>query len=467
MPGRRQHGEGSVYHRKDRNQWVAVADLGYRGGKRDRREFTGATPEAALKKRDTFLAKRRDGFTPPKGRAPTTGEWLRHWLHNIARPRVEATTWQKSYRYHVEELIVPFLDRIPLPELDEDDIRAWHAHLLSTPSPHTGRPVTASVITTAHRILSAALNDAVRPPKRITHNPAALLPPPKADREEPMPPEEDEVLAILKECEDRRTGPRWVTAMATGVRQCEALGLLWPHVDLEDPDDASIDVQWELARLPWQHGCADPHACGDSLHKREPCKAGCRRHRRCPPPCRPACTGHAAACPLRHGGGLRLKRPKSEYSRARIPLGPGGAVALRQWRTDQKAEQLAHPDWKGWAHTCGRRLRARQYVCPDCMLPARPGLLVFAQPDGTPTDFVTDWRDWSGLLEAAGAEHIGTHGTRHGTATMLLEAGTDIRVVQEIMRHASPDFTRRTYQHVRAKLRREAADTMDRVLRGR
>ena len=41
MPTRRQHGEGSVYERGKRGgrggQWVAVADLGWRNGKRDRR----------------------------------------------------------------------------------------------------------------------------------------------------------------------------------------------------------------------------------------------------------------------------------------------------------------------------------------------------------------------------------------------------------------------------------------------
>lgn len=457
MPGRRQQGEGSLYHRKSRKQWVAVADLGWKNGSRDRREFTGPTPTDALEKREKFLAKRRDGFTPPKGRPPTVDEWMRHWLYNIAQPRVEATTFEKSYRQKVEDLIIPFFEKMSLPELDEDDIRAWHAHLLRTPSRHTGRPVSASTITTAHRILSAALNDAMRPPKRIGHNPAASPTPPKGDREEPMPPDEDEVLAILKECEERRTGSRWATAIGTGTRQGETLGLLWPHVDLDDTDDASIDIQWELVRLPWAHGCDDPAECAKGLHDpRGRCREGCA-------------LGHASKCPERKGGGLQLKRPKSDYSRARVPLPRYAALALKQWHTEQKEERLAHPAWTGWAHQCGKRLKPKQYVCPNCMMPARPDLLVFAQPNGLPVDPRGDWQDWSDLLEAAGLEHYGLHtGTRHGTATMLLEEGTDIRVVQEIMRHASPDFTRRTYQHVRAKLRREAADAIDRRLsRGR
>jgi len=479
MAGRRQQGEGSVYHRKTRDQWVAVADLGWKNGKRDRREFTGPDPTAALEKRTEFLAKRRDGFTPPKGRKPYAGEYFRHWLYNIAQPRIDATTFNKSYRQKMEDLIIPFFDRVVLEEIDEDDVRAWHAHLQKTKSRHTGRPVSNSTIGTAHRILSAALNDALNGrPKRISHNPASVVPPPPTDREEPMPPDEDEVMALLKECEDWRTGARWATAIGTGLRQGESLGLLWPYVDLDDADDASVDVQWELVRLPWGHGCADPHKCGAKFH-RYPCPRPCpksarpsgRRHvcvtaadKRL---CEPRCTKHAKACPEKAAGGLRLKRPKTETSRARVPLPRYSALMLQQWRTDQKAERLAHPEWTGWAHSCGRRLKPKQYVCPDCMMPARPDLVVFTNPDGTPVDHRRDWQDWSDLLEAAGLEHYGLHeGTRHSTATMLLEEGEDIRVVQEIMRHASPDFTRKTYQHVRQKLRRQAADTLNRRMSG-
>lgn len=479
MPsGRRQQGEGSVYRRGRNDQWVAVVDLGPKGGKRDRREFTGATPEEALEKRREFLHKQRDGFTLPKGRPPSAAEWFRHWLNNIARPRVAPTTWHKSYRQKVEELIIPFFDG-PLAKIDEDDVRAWHAHLRGTVSARTGRPLSASTIGQAHRILAAALNDAMQPPKKIGHNPAAgrSMAPASGDREEPMPPDADEVRAILLECGDRRTGPRWVTAMGTGLRQGETLGMLWPHLDLADLDAAAVDVQWELVRLPWEHGCGDPHACGAKRHRRA-CPVPCPKKRASGRPhacvlagdprlCEPGCDGHAASCPERKDGGLRLKRPKSERSRAAVPLPRPAAAALRQWRSDQKAERLAHPAWTGWVHSCGRRMKPRQYVCPDCAMPAAPDLLVWTQPGGMPVDSRRDWQDWSELLEAAGLEHYALHtGTRHGTATMLLEEGVDIRVVQEIMRHSSPDFTRRTYQHVRRQLRREGSDALSRRLGG-
>src|SRR5690242_3200785 len=184
MPGRRQRGEGSLYPRGKQGgrggQWVAVADLGWKNGKRDRREFTGKTPDEAREKRQQFLDRRRDGFTIPKGRQPYVSEWLLHWLHNVARPRIEETTWERSYRQKVEDLIAPYFDRITLPELAIEHVEAWHATLGRVKSKRTGRPLSASTVTTAHRILSSAMNDAVRR-KRIQANPVALIPPPQAD----------------------------------------------------------------------------------------------------------------------------------------------------------------------------------------------------------------------------------------------------------------------------------------------
>src|SRR5262245_25475435 len=117
---RRLHGEGSVYQRKD-GRWVAVEDLGMRGGRRDRRYFYGATPDDAMKGRQRFRDRRRDGFTMPKGRQPYVSEWVLHWFHNTSARKVEGTTWQ-GYRSKVELWITPFFDRVVLPELTEEDV---------------------------------------------------------------------------------------------------------------------------------------------------------------------------------------------------------------------------------------------------------------------------------------------------------------------------------------------------------
>src|SRR5215469_3610909 len=129
MAGRRQHVEGSLYQRSGDGRWIAVVHMGWKDGRRQRRVFTGTTPEAAHSRREAFLAARRDGFTMPKGRPPYVSEWMLHWLHVIAKRKVAATTWEGSYRQKVTELICPYFERTPLAELCEEDIEEWHREL--------------------------------------------------------------------------------------------------------------------------------------------------------------------------------------------------------------------------------------------------------------------------------------------------------------------------------------------------
>jgi integrase len=253
VPGRRQQGEGSLYHRSSRNQWVAVADLGPgRDGRRDRREFTGPTPAAAIEKRAAFLDRRRDGFTLPRGRQPTVADWVLFWCHHTAKAKVDPNTWHRGYRQKCEDYIAPYFERIPLPDLTAEDVEDWHAELLARPKERGGGTLSASTVTTAHRIFSSCLNEAVRR-RRIQFNPCSITPPPKADRPAPEPPSADEVDLVLAACAGWPNGARWVLAITTGLRQGEALGLRWRDVRLRDP--ASVTVRQAQTRIggEWVH----------------------------------------------------------------------------------------------------------------------------------------------------------------------------------------------------------------------
>jgi integrase len=248
--GRRQHGEGSLYQRGKKGgragQWVAVADLGYRNGRRDRREFTGSTSAEAMGKRQKFLDRKRDGFTMPRGRAPYVSEWMLHWLHHIAKARVEPTTWHRSYRQKTEDYIVPFFERVKLADLAEEDIEAWHSHMLATKARRGGGTLSPATITTAHRIFSSGIKAAVVR-KKLPRNPLSNVPPPRAEHAELAIPTTAETKRILAACKERPGGARWVLAITTGLRQGEVLALEWRDVQLASP--ASVSVSRSAARV--------------------------------------------------------------------------------------------------------------------------------------------------------------------------------------------------------------------------
>jgi integrase len=308
MPRRRQTVEGSLYQRTSDGRWIAVVHLGWKDGHRQRRVFTGTTPDIAHQRREAFLAARRDGFTMPKGRAPYVSEWMIHWLNVIAKRKVAPTTWEGSYRQKVTELICPYFERVPLPELDEEMIEAWHAELEDTVSRRTGRHLSPATIAQCHRIMSRALKVAVSRGK-LPRNPCSNVSPPPAARPAPVLPSADAVRAVLARCRDWPGGARWALAITTGLRQGEALGLEWADVKLSAP--ASVTVRQSAARVK-----------GERI----------------------------------------TKAPKSASSRRTVPLGGLAVARLRKHKQDQSVASLdglvflnsrggpVHPraDWQDW-----------------------------------------------------------------------------------------------------------------------
>jgi integrase len=58
------------------------------------------------------------------------------------------------------------------------------------------------------------------------------------------------------------------------------------------------------------------------------------------------------------------------------------------------------------------------------------------------------------------------HDLRRTAATLLLAQGVPVKVVSEMLGHASVGITLSIYGHVLPHMQQQAADTMDRMLRG-
>ena len=156
--------------------------------------------------------------------------------------------------------------------------------------------------------------------------------------------------------------------------------------------------------------------------------------------CSPACIAHAATCPERRGGGLVFREIK-ERRRKTVPLPPELVAVLKIHREAQQLEREAAASlWQDHG-------------------------VVFAQENGRPVDPRTDWQEWSEILAEAAIPHAGTHTMRHSAATIALDQGIALAVVQEMLGHSDIRVTR-GYTHVSSLLAQDAAARLGQALFG-
>jgi len=247
----------------------------------------------------------------------------------------------------------------------------------------------------------------------------------------------EEAKAFLRAAAKPPTFMRWVIGVGQGFRPGETLGFRWPYVDL---DNGLFHPKWQLQGLTWRHGCQDAHACGERLHRFEPCPPDCTMHknykRGCPKPCPPDCVKHASICPERKSGDLVFTRPKTKKSTSPVPIAPSFIPYLRAHKKEQDAMKEAAGDaWQDYN-------------------------LVFCRPDGSPIDPHDDWEEFKELLEEAGITDRRLYdGSRHTAGTILNELGVDMPTIMEILRHTQISQTRR-YVKGRSHLSKDAMRRM-------
>lgn len=458
----------SIYKGAD-GLWHCYVTLGTKpNGKLDRRHRQGATAGEVAQKVDELLDRtKRGGGVPQK--IETVEQWLTHWLEHIVKPRRAYGTYT-AYRSLIVNYVVPNIGAWRLDghrrRLEPEHLEAMYSAMAATKivrgSRGKSKPPTLSdsTIHKTHRMLSAAFKAAVRRGK-ASRNVCNLIEPPTYRRTKVAALTVAETEAIIRAAMTDDMAARWLLGLLAGPRQGETLGLRWPAVHLDPPagEEPHVDLETQLQRRTWQHGCDDPAKCSEGRHRTEPCRppwqhgckdpAACRprphlcpsrrlaprcgRHtRRCPPLCPSDCAGHARHCPQRQGGLVEVAL-KTEKSVRSIAL-PAVIVELLRQRREQQQKEF--------------RLLGLRWTSDG---------LVFTTPFGKPVDASQDHKAWEALLQRAGVGDARLHAARHTAATTLVASGTDISVVQEILGHTQISTTR-IYVDVARKTQREALD---------
>jgi integrase len=419
------NGASSIYYSEYDGKWHGRVTMGIRDdGRPDRRHVKRATEREVRRAVEDLERERESGKVRKSGQAWTVEQWLTHWIENIVPLGVRYKALA-SYRTAVYVHLIPGLGAHRMSRIEPEHFEKLYVRMQEGGL----RPSTAHQV---HRTARTAFGEAHRR-GYISSNSVALARGPRVEEEEVEPFDPEETQRIIKAALSRRNGVRFVVALALGCRQGEALGFTWERLDR---DRKVLHVRKALQRQTWQHGCEDPHRCGERHHKTEPCRRPCKRHTRpCPPPCPPNCSAHARSCPQRHGGGLVEVPVKSRAGRRGFALPDELFELLMQHEQVQRAER----------EQAGDRWHAGDWM--------------FTQPNGKPLDPRRDYDEWKAVLAEADVRDARLHDARHTAATVLLLLGVSDRTAMDFMGWSSVTMKQR-YMHVTDGLRREVADQL-------
>jgi integrase len=131
-------------------------------------------------------------------------------------------------------------------------------------------------------------------------------------------------------------------------------------------------------------------------------------------------------------GKVILSTPKTESGRRSLSLDTSLMAMLRKYKARQAAEELA----------AGESFADDDYLLADELgRPYHP-------------DTISDW--FSRRIKAVGLPRIRLHDCRHTAASLMLGSGVPVKVVQEMLGHASPTITLSIYAHVLPSMAQQA-----------
>ena len=211
-------------------------------------------------------------YTPP-GKL-TVAEHLQNWLNGYVKTNCSERTLdaiESIAKHH----LIPVLGHIPLKQLTPKEIQAYYGKACDK--------LSARSVHYHHRILKQSLKYAVRQ-GYLGRNPCELVDPPKPRLKLTRTLTPEELETLLEAASDNQFYPVIYTAVSTGLRQAELLGLRWRDID---PD---IMLSISVNRV---------------LYKRR--------------------------------GVCEFKEPKTSHSRRLVSMTPKLAAFLREYRQERKS----------------------------------------------------------------------------------------------------------------------------------
>lgn len=364
------YGDGSIYPIGD-GRWRGTLEAGLTDkGKRRRVSVSGKTEaevKRKLKARRAEIAAAAGTVTSGAVLRRTVKSWVEEWL-TIRVGDVRPATYAvdvAAMRY-----VLPTFGTKRIVDLTPRDIRNLHAKVRGDHGPAT--------VARYHRATRKMLRDARQEGLAVPENVLTAAGPGEQENDREAL-ETMQAVAVMHHATALPHGSRWFVAFHQGLRQGEALGLTWDHVDFVSN---TITIAQQLQAVPY-------------LDKRDRSKGFRVPH------------DYDAVHVV---GRLHLVPLKTSKAHRVIPMVPEVRQVLHDLRTAQTEPNV--------------------------------GNLVWTRPDGQPIAKSDDTAEFQALQAAANVRHpsgryFKGHEVRNTTATLLLEAGIDPVFITAILGHSN------------------------------
>jgi len=228
---------GSLQIKKD--TYYMVINLYSADGKRKPKWISTGLPAKGNKKRaeqllrETLLGYERQEKARRPGSDMPFSDWLRHWLHDVAKPRVDIVTFE-GYEMTADAHVIPYFEElaIALNEISTQVLQRYIDHKARNGRKDGKGGLSYTSLRLMRNIVNQSLKLAVSE-SLIDRNPCEGLVLPKRERREVTFFSEEQIMQFLEAIRDEPLYPLIHFNAMYGLRRSELLALQWDCVDFK------------------------------------------------------------------------------------------------------------------------------------------------------------------------------------------------------------------------------------------